>query len=142
MIFRLTLPSTTRSIGRVEGFLAKVNKSNSLDEIQMNKVMISLTEAVNNAIIHGNKSNPAKKVRLACEIHPGGMMFIVRDEGRGFNPDKVKNPLKKENLMKESGRGIFLMRTLMDKVEFHHGAEGSRVDLWLDLNKSAIFSLT
>ncbi len=134
-VFRLTLPSTTRSIRRVEGFLNKISRSSPLDEIQMNKVMVSLTEAVNNAIMHGNQSDPAKKVRVICEIRPGWMLFVIEDEGRGFNPEKVRSPLKKENLLKESGRGIFLMRTLMDKVEFTAGKGGTEVRLWLDLKK-------
>jgi serine/threonine-protein kinase RsbW len=60
---------------------------------------------------------------------------MVDDEGKGFQPGKVGNPLSKENLLRESGRGIFLMRTLMDRVEFDVGKAGTRVRLWLDLNK-------
>ena len=61
---------------------------------------------------------------------------MVTDEGGGFNPGRVKNPLTKKNLMKESGRGIFLMRTLMDRVEFAPGKDGTEVRLWLNLGKN------
>ncbi len=134
-MFRISLASTPKSIGRVEGFLKKIGHSVHLDEIQFHKLMVSLTEAVNNAIVHGNKSDPAKKVIVHCEILPGWILLMVCDEGRGFDPGKVGNPLAKRNLMKESGRGIFLMRTLMDKVEFTHGRGGTEVRLWLDLGK-------
>jgi serine/threonine-protein kinase RsbW len=97
--------------------------------------MVSLTEAVNNGIMHGNRGDAAKKVHVICELLPGWLCVIVRDEGKGFKPDKVKNPLAKENLLRESGRGVFLMRTLMDKVEFEPGAGGMEVRLWLDLGK-------
>jgi serine/threonine-protein kinase RsbW len=97
--------------------------------------MISLTEAVNNAILHGNKSHPEKKVRVRCEVQDGWVLFVVCDEGHGFRPEAVANPLKEENLLKESGRGIFLMRTLMDRVEFHRMHEGMEVQLWLELQK-------
>lgn len=135
-VFRLTLVSNARSIGRVETFLKKIGKSVRLDEIQFHKLMVSLTEAVNNAIVHGNKSDPSKKVMLCCEVLPGWLLIMVTDEGGGFSPGKVKNPLAKKNLMKESGRGIFLMRTLMDRVEFAPGKVGTEVRLWLNLGKN------
>ena len=134
-IFRLTFASNPRNIVRVETFLKKIGKVVHLDEIQLNKLMVSLTEAVNNAIFHGNKANPAKKVHVTCELLPGWMLIMVDDEGLGFKPEKVGNPLAKENLLRESGRGIFLMRTLMDKVEFDVGKAGTQVRLWLDLRK-------
>jgi len=135
LIFRLTMKSTPRNIGRVEAFLKKLGKSIRLDEIQFHKLMVSLTEAVNNAIIHGNKSDPERRVRITCEILPGWLLIMVDDEGRGFKPEKIGNPLAKENVLRESGRGIFLMRTLMDKVEFDFGRGGTQVRLWLDTNK-------
>jgi serine/threonine-protein kinase RsbW len=134
-VFRLTLRSIPRSIRRVETYLARINSALRLDEIQVHKLMVSLTEAVNNAIIHGNKSDPNKKVIVRCEVHPGWLLFIVEDQGRGFKVDQVKNPLKEENLLRESGRGIFLMRTLMDKVDFELTQNGTAVRLWLDTNK-------
>ena len=76
-----------------------------------------------------------KKVILKCERLPGWLLLIIEDQGKGFKPDHVENPLKKRNLLKESGRGIFLMRTLMDKVEFQMTASGLEVRLWLALNK-------
>lgn len=134
-IFRLTLTSTPRSISRVETFLKKIGDAVHLDEIQFHKLMVSLTEAVNNAILHGNRSNAAKKVHVKCELLPGWILIMVDDEGKGFKPEKVGNPLAKENLLRESGRGIFLMRTLMDKLEFDVGRSGTQVRLWLDLKK-------
>ncbi len=135
MVYRLTIASSPKNIQKVETFLKKINQSVHLDEIQMHKLMVSLTEAVNNAIVHGNKSDDTKKVTLKCEVLPGWLMLEVLDEGAGFKPDKVKNPLSKRNLLRESGRGIFLMRTLMDKVEFDATREGMLVRLWLDFGK-------
>jgi serine/threonine-protein kinase RsbW len=134
-VFRLTLPSSPKYIGRVERFLKKLRHHIHLDEIQSNKLMISLTEAVNNAIVHGNKSDSAKKVTVVCEVLPGWLLVMVDDTGKGFRTHKVGNPLLKKNLLRESGRGIFLMRTLMDKVEFNMKRSGMQVSLWLNLNK-------
>ncbi len=131
--FRLTLRSTTKQIGRVEAFLDKVSQFAHLDEIQMHKLMVSVTEAANNAIIHGNKMDEEKKVRLTCEVSPRWLVVTVTDEGNGFDLKKIGSPLEKKNLMKESGRGIFLMKTLMDKVEYVPQHSGVQVELWMDL---------
>jgi serine/threonine-protein kinase RsbW len=132
-VFQLILKSDPRNIGKVEAFLRKVGQAVKLDEIRLHKLMVALTEAVNNAILHGNKSNPDKSVALTCEVKEGGLSIRVRDQGGGFKPEAVENPLKEENLLRESGRGIFLMRTLMDKVEFARTSEGMEVQLWLRL---------
>lgn len=137
-MFRLSIPSIPKYVSRIETFLNRVNRSLCLDEILFNKLMISVTEAVNNAIVHGNRSNPAKKVVVTCEVLPGWLVVLVDDQGKGFRPESVRNPLTKENLLKESGRGIFLMRTLMDKVEFESGKSGMQVRLWLDLGKQSL----
>ena len=131
--FQLVLESDPRNIGKVEAFLQDVGQSVNLDEIQMHKLMVALTEAVNNAILHGNKSDPEKTVAVTCEVREGGLSIRVRDQGGGFKPEAVENPLKEENLLRESGRGIFLMRTLMDKVDFARTPEGMEVQLWLRL---------
>ena len=133
--FRLTLHSNPKQITRVETFLHKINRVAHLDEIELHKLMVSLTEAVNNAIIHGNKLNETKKVVVQCKLLPDWLVVSVTDEGRGFKPDKVRNPLRKKNLLRNSGRGIFLMRTLMNKVEYEIGTSGVEVRLWLDLRK-------
>ena len=106
-----------------------------LDEIQFHKLMVSVTEAVNNAIIHGNKSDPSKRVIVICEIRPGWLVVIVSDQGKGFKVERVSSPIKDENVLKESGRGIFLMKTLMDKVIYDVNQSGVQVQLWLDLSK-------
>jgi serine/threonine-protein kinase RsbW len=133
--FRLTLRSSPKQIRRVEAFLKKISNYAHLDEIQMHKLMVSITEAANNAIIHGNKMNPEKLAKIRCDVNPPWLVFVIRDEGTGFDPKKVSSPLRKQNLMKASGRGIFLMRTLMDKVKYDVSEDGVRLELWLDMTK-------
>jgi serine/threonine-protein kinase RsbW len=133
--FRMSMRSNPKLIHRVEKFLEKVNKKAHLDEIQFNKALVSLTEAVNNAILHGNKSDLRKKVHVTCELSKERMILRVRDSGAGFEPHKIANPLEETNLLRESGRGIFLMRTLMDKVQYRFSEEGSEVELVLLLIK-------
>lgn len=126
----MTLASNPKNIGKVEAFLKKVKAAAKFDEILEHKVMIALTEAVNNGIVHGNKSNPAKKVLVFADVEYDGVLFTVLDQGKGFKPETVSSPLKHENLLKENGRGIFLMRTLADRVEFKRTKDGMDVRLW------------
>jgi serine/threonine-protein kinase RsbW len=96
---------------------------------------VATTEAVNNAILHGNKSNPKKLVHISCELVGHALKVIVRDHGHGFDPDHLANPLADENLMKENGRGIFLIRSLVDEVDFRLSKGGTAVIMKLDLSK-------
>jgi serine/threonine-protein kinase RsbW len=125
--FRLTIRSTPKNIRKVEGFLQKVNTYAHLDEVHFHKLLVAATEAVNNGIFHANKSNPNKKVSIVCNVTDVMLECCVSDEGRGFNPVNIPSPLDEKNLLNEHGRGIFLMRTLMDTVEFVKHKGGSEV---------------
>jgi serine/threonine-protein kinase RsbW len=85
-------------------------------------VEIALREAVTNAVLHGNKADPEKRVAICCEVGLGsGVSVIVRDEGQGFDPANVSDPTTTENIESDHGRGIYLMRALMDEVHFEQG---------------------
>jgi len=85
----------------------------------MDEVRMALREALNNAVRHGSQLNPRKRVHLLCRYDSkNGLEFVVRDEGAGFDPKKISDPTKPENLERFSGRGIYMIRQLMDKVEF------------------------
>jgi serine/threonine-protein kinase RsbW len=90
-------------------------------------MLVSITEAVNNGIVHGNKTNPEKFVSLSCTCFKNRIMFVVRDEGTGFMKEDLPNPLSEENLLKESGRGILIIEHLMDKVEYHRTDSGMEI---------------
>jgi serine/threonine-protein kinase RsbW len=124
---RLVLQSRPNEIIRVEGFLEKLNETIGLDDASFNKLLVAATEAVNNGILHGNKKDPSKKVTLDCETDDQFLMVTVEDEGAGVDPGRIPDPLAQENLLRENGRGVFLMRSLMDSVEFVRFTGGSRV---------------
>jgi len=94
------------------------------DEVDL---MISVMEAVNNAIQHGNQEDETKQVHIRIEAEPGKVVCWVRDEGPGFNPAKVPDPLSPQNLLNPSGRGILMMREFMDNVEFSTEGSGTSV---------------
>lgn len=134
---RLTLKciSDPNEISKIEEFLEEVNRKAKLDDGSFYRLVVATTEAVNNAIVHGNKSNPKKKVCVNCDIVNSSIFVYVKDEGRGFDPDSLPNPTERDNILKPSGRGVFLMRSLMDEVRFHFTEEGTVVEMVLDFSK-------
>jgi serine/threonine-protein kinase RsbW len=96
----------------------------SFDGDSAHWIGMSVRESVTNAIQHGNKLDLGKKVDIRFEVRTDRLSISVRDQGNGFNPEDVPNPLEAENLLKPSGRGIFYIRTFMDEVEFRHLSQG------------------
>jgi serine/threonine-protein kinase RsbW len=85
-------------------------------------IEVALHEALANAVIHGNEENPCKRVYVACRCYMDGEVSItVRDEGQGFDVSALLNPTFRENLLLTHGRGIYLMKTLMDEITFEEG---------------------
>jgi len=131
--FVLVLISEPKQVAKVEGFLERLNKKLRLNETQFNKLLVATTEAVNNGIIHGNHRDPQKKVTLTCELNHSAIVVRVDDEGPGVDPKKLPDPLAEENLLRENGRGVFLMRSLMDNVLFERSTGGSAVIMSMKL---------
>jgi serine/threonine-protein kinase RsbW len=89
-------------------------------------VALAIREALSNALVHGNRCDPEKTIRISVALYGDGSVFAnIKDSGQGFDPNALPNPLAVENLLKKDGRGIFLMRQFMDEVEFNfeHGTE-------------------
>jgi serine/threonine-protein kinase RsbW len=131
--YTLVLHSDPKQVVQVEEFLEKLNSSIRLNESQFNKLLVATTEAVNNGIIHGNKRDTAKKVSLTCKVNHRVLTVRVQDEGPGVNPDTIPDPLAEENLLRENGRGVFLMRSLMEEIEFEKFPGGSAVVMKMKL---------
>jgi serine/threonine-protein kinase RsbW len=92
-------------------------------------IHLALHEVLNNAVVHGNGMDPRKLVHVRCRCELGrGVSLIVSDQGKGFNPDAVPNPLSVENLEAEHGRGIHFIKSVMDEVSFARG--GTEVRMW------------
>ena len=119
----LSIPSSYDAMEKVAAMIEQVGGEVGISEDDEVDLMISVMEAVNNAIQHGNQEDETKQVHIRIEAEPGKVVCWVRDEGPGFNPAKVPDPLSPPNLLNPSGRGILMMREFMDNVEF--SAEGS-----------------
>jgi len=96
-------------------------KEQGVSEEVIFDVHVGFEEALRNAMIHGNKSRPDKKVRIEIEITVEEVIIVVEDEGEGFDPSGLPDPTVGENLLKESGRGVYLIKHLMDYVKYENG---------------------
>lgn len=128
LIHEASLPSSLTSITEVESLIDDACVKLELNEDVYGNVLIAVTEAVNNAIIHGNKQNGKLHVWLGVLNGESQACFSVKDQGNGFKPESIPDPTAPENLLKENGRGIFLMKNLSDELEFEEG--GSRVNMY------------
>ncbi len=107
--------------GAVDWLMAMIQECNCVPG-QERDVEIALREALANSVLHGNHQDAEKKIQISCRIQFGGeVSIIVKDEGKGFDPNKVLNPTAIVNIESEHGRGIYLMRALMDEVYFEQG---------------------
>lgn len=125
----LTVPSTPDQIQIVEERAEMLSRAAGFADDERDAIAIAITEMVANAIFHGNKSDPNKNVRVRFTTTAESFTIAIRDQGTGFNPEKVADPLQPENLLKDSGRGIFIVRTLMDDINIHSGPDGTEVVL-------------
>lgn len=117
-IFRLSLNSTYEESEKVPDFVTDIQEKSNLEDDTTGNLMLLLSEAVTNAIVHGNKLDESKKVEVEVQINSDTIISTVKDHGEGFNPQSTKNPLKEENLLRDSGRGIFLIREISDSVDY------------------------
>jgi len=120
---KIELSSSFDSLSQIEKFVDDIFEKYQITEDHYGNILIALTEAVNNAITHGNKLNPKKKVNLNVEKRTKDVYFTIKDEGAGFDYAKVPDPTLPENLQKLRGRGIFLMRSLADNVDFEENGK-------------------
>src|SRR5580765_3965531 len=102
----IQIPSILENIRMIESFIDNAKEKFSLDDDIYGNIMIAVTEAVNNAIKHGNKDNSSKNVTLSLSLEDGLIKFMVQDEGDGFNYHHLPDPTPPENISKPGGRGI------------------------------------
>ena len=112
------------NIEKVRLFLEQIFLDGGLNHRSFNRVFLGLSEAVNNAIIHGNNLNSEKQVYILISYFEGMLMIEVKDEGEGFPFDCIEDPTIDKNLKKESGRGIFLIRNIADNIQYFDGGRG------------------
>jgi serine/threonine-protein kinase RsbW len=123
----LVIQSDPDNVVKVDEWAERIAVEMGFSEDHRDDIAISVTEAVNNAISHGNENDPNRRVVVEFEKGKDALKVTVRDEGGGFNPKDVDDPRKPENLMKPCGRGLLIIRKLMDEVSFSCGKNGMQV---------------
>jgi len=121
-----TLESSLESVNKVEQTAEQMAKKAGIDEDEVFRVAMAVREAAVNAVLHGNSYDPDKRITASFENTGESLVIRIADQGKGLDPDTLPDPLAPENLLRGSGRGIFLIRSFMDEVHFkllHPGTE-------------------
>ncbi len=121
-----TLESSLESVNKVEETAEQMAKKAGIDEDEVFRVAMAVREAAVNAVLHGNSYDPDKRITASFENTGEALVIRIADQGKGLDPDTLPDPLAPENLLRGSGRGIFLIRSFMDEVHFkllHPGTE-------------------
>ena len=125
----LTLSSTMESVGEVEAAAERLACAAGLDEDQRFHVTMAVREAAVNAVLHGNEYDPAKRMTATFENTGTALVFTISDQGKGLDPSTLPDPLAPENLLRGTGRGIFLIRSFMDEVHFRQLNPGTELKM-------------
>jgi serine/threonine-protein kinase RsbW len=124
-----TLDSTVETVDSAEEKATRIAAELGFPEDEVMQISMAVREGAVNAVLHGNAYAAEKKVTLAFERTAEDLVIIIRDQGNGMDLSKIPNPLAPENLLKTSGRGIFLMRSFMDVVEIRPSQTGTELKL-------------
>jgi len=119
MTKELRIESKLSNLGIVENAIDTITREAGINKENFGKILVSVMEAVNNAIVHGNKFDESKFVNIEIILENSSMSITVEDQGKGFKPAEVPDPTKPENIERVNGRGVFLMKRLADEIKFN-----------------------
>ena len=124
-----TLESTLESVNKVEQTALQVAAKAGFDQDSCDSIGLAVREAAVNAVLHGNQYDPNKKMNVSYEMQGDSLVIQVADQGKGLKEEAIPDPLSPENLMKQSGRGIFLIRSFMDEVRIRELQPGTEITM-------------
>ncbi len=119
MIHKYKIKSKIENLRVIEKAIDELTANNNINNDYYGNIMVSVMEAVNNAIVHGNELNPRKVVEIVMFVEENFLEVTVKDEGRGFDPSVIPDPTSPENIQNVDGRGVFIMTKLSDDIEFN-----------------------
>jgi serine/threonine-protein kinase RsbW len=131
--YHLEIESNSKNLITVEEFVNYFAVDLNINTDKIPGLLLAVTEASTNAIIHANKSDETKLVTIDVTKEDKQLIIRVKDQGKGFDPAKIPDPTETDNLLKDSGRGIYLMRVYMDDIKFNVTPEGTETILILNL---------
>ena len=131
--YHLEIESNAKNLITIEEFVNYFAVDLNINAEKIPGLLLAITEASTNAIIHANKSDESKLVIIDVDKEDNQLIIRVKDQGKGFDPDKIPDPTENDNLLKDSGRGIYLMRVYMDDLKFNITPQGTETILTLNL---------
>ncbi|AMQ55296.1 ATP-binding protein [Algoriphagus sanaruensis] len=129
---KISIPSLIENIKIIESFIDNAKDNFEINDDIYGNIMISVTECISNAIIHGNKQDKTKLVHLELKMEDDQLKFIIEDEGSGFDAAELPDPTSPENIEKTGGRGIFLIKHLSDELKFENGGKTAILSFYMD----------
>jgi len=129
---KISIPSLIENIKIIESFIDNARENFEINDDIYGNIMISVTECISNAIIHGNQSDKNKLVHLELKLEEELLLFTIQDEGKGFDYNELKDPTAPENIEKIGGRGIFLIKHLSDDVKFEENGTKTVLSFYMN----------
>lgn len=133
IIFEREIQSDPDLLPELEELIIELAKKYNLTDEKLNSLALSFSEAASNSIVHGNKLDVNKKVKITIKVDKDKMTVIIKDEGKGFNLDSVPDPTKPENILKDNGRGIHIMRSFLNDLRYNFTPTGTEAILEIKL---------
>lgn len=133
IIFEKEIQSDPELLPELEESIIELAKKYKLNDVKLNSLALSFSEAASNSMVHGNKLDVNKKIKITIKVDNDKMTVIIKDEGKGFNLDSVPDPTKPENILKDSGRGIHIMRSFLNNLRYNFTPTGTEAILEISL---------
>lgn len=131
--YHIEIESDPNNLITVEEFVNYFAKDLGLNEEQLATLLLAVTEATTNAIIHANKCDKSKLVTVDVNVQNSKLIIKVTDEGTGFDPTQIPDPTQPENILKDSGRGMYLMKVYMDDLKYNVTPKGTETILTMNI---------
>lgn len=128
---KLIISSSFENVQKVEPYLEDLQQQANFSDDDFARIMLALSEAATNAIVHGNKEDTRKDVVISSFLEDNVLLISVKDEGEGFDPAELPNPLEEEHLLNEGGRGVYLIEQYADRVTYSE--KGTRLNMEFEL---------
>ncbi len=133
-MYEKEISSDPELLPELEEFVIELAKQNHVSEDKLNGLALSFSEAASNCVVHGNKLDKSKKVKITIRINDTKMTITIKDEGKGFNPSTVPDPTKPENILKDNGRGIHIMRSFLSDLRYNFTPIGTETILEISIS--------
>ncbi len=125
--------SKSTLLPKIEDYVLDIAKQTNISELKLNNLEMAVAEASANCILHGNKSDESKKVEVTIIVESNKLIVKFKDEGSGFIIDEVPDPTKPENILKNSGRGVHIMKSFLDDLEYIFSPSGTEAILTVNI---------